>query len=174
MSTEMGLCPGCRTEQLVKKDGTLGKHLAGDAVCEGWNLQPLQPEDPAEPGTRASVEGGIGGDDWDDDADADPGDDDQADTGTGDAVDPGSTDPGPPALQATDEDDGTYRWQMTVKSPAIYLADPEWHQENALMAAAVAEQAGHTVTGEAKWAGDSGGGAEEGTVLLTYLVPVGS
>jgi hypothetical protein len=180
MSSEQGLCPACRTEQLVKKDGTLGKHLNGNAVCEGWNLQPVPPEYPAEDAPQEPAEDIAADDDWDDDAADEPATESVDDT-SDPAVDPDfdddtpdPADAGAHAVQAPSGGDGVYRWQMTVKQPAIYLDDADWHQQNALAAALAAERAGHTLTGEARWTGDAASGHEAGTVLLTYLVPVGS
>lgn len=152
---EQKACPECGAIQKVNRDGSLRKHPGSDGeTC-------LQRES-ADPLAEKPVV-----DEWPEDGAA------QDPNADGDGTDPKPVQPAtPPVLALPVEDAGTWRWTMTVKHPALYLSDAQWHQENALMAAKVAADTGHTVTGEAHWDGGIGGGEDEGTVQLTYLVPV--
>ncbi|MGI8333468.1 hypothetical protein ACRYCC_26245 [Actinomadura scrupuli] len=153
-------CPECGTPQKVNRDGTLRKHPGTDG-------ETCQQRESVDPSGETPV-----ADEWDDD--------EVRETNTGPAADgdsqPDEDAPAEPSARPTlapaGHDPGIWRWTMTVQHPALYLTDAEWHEQNALMAAIKAEEAGHTVTGEARWDGGIGGGEDEGTVQLTYLVPV--
>lgn len=86
----------------------------------------------------------------------------QEPAGTGDAA----AGPAPAGSETS-----VYRWTLTVCRPLLYLDDAAWHQANGLAAAEAARQTGYTVTGEARWSGDTTAAAG-GQVQLTYLVPV--
>lgn len=186
-TTERATCASCESEQLLKTDGTFRKHSGPDSsgTCGGSGRSPeevaaeladsdgtAQSEDPAAEGDataeNAAGDDSPGEDDW-----LDLGDDDEPVAPSGETLqidDAGGEGP----VRDFGHGAAAYEWLLTIKHPAIYLSDPAWHHENGLMAVRAAQEAGHTVTGEAQWAGDTGGGPEEGTVLLTYLVPVTS
>lgn len=174
---EQKACPECGALQKVNRDGSLRKHPGADGeTCQ-------QRESVDAPAEQPVVDEWPEGDAPDPAADDDaPGTDAQSDDAepAGDGGDGRSDEddskpaepPAGPAVAPAEPDPGTYRWTMTVRHPALYLGDAEWHQANADLAAIRAQEAGHTVTGEARWDGGIGGGEDEGTVQLTYLVPV--
>lgn len=148
-----GTCPTCQTDQQLKKDGTVYKH--GECLGAGQMpvLDPLSEE----------ADDGL---DWRDDVPELS------------APEPNRVKPLPPVPAVQDgpvRDLGgakAYAWQMTVKGPAIYLGDVDWHHENGKLAVIETAAADYTVTGEPQWDGVVAGGSSPGTVLLTYLVPV--
>ncbi len=180
---QRGPCPVCDTDQPLKKDGTVYKH----GECAGAGQAPA-----VDPLSEEADEGL----DWRDDIGevteattippvATTGSTDTKLMLVGETVpelirmkQPGQIKrlpPLPPAQDGPIRDFGgakAYAWQMTVKSPAIYLSDAGWHEANGKLAARRVAEDGHTVTGEPQWDGVVGGGSVPGTVLLTYLVPI--
>lgn len=143
---EQAPCPECGQQVGVTKAGLLYKHTSSDSPCPGSG-KAVQQDD---------------GTDWLDDEPQ--------------PVLVGKPDPEPKVATddapSSDRPD-TYIWTARVSLPALWLSDPDWHQQNELMAVQQAEGAGCTVTGEAHWDGRPDY-SEPGAVRLTYLVPIKS
>lgn len=143
---ERGACPECSdTDVPLTKAGLLYKHPGSDGkTCPGSGQEPA----PQERDELAAVTE-PDEDDWltDDEPPVPPAPASSPSTGAGDFV-----------------------WQITVRQPALYLDDADWHQQNGLAAAKAARAAGHTPTAEARCTGTAA--SEDGAgLVLTYTIP---
>jgi hypothetical protein len=170
--TEFGLCGPCGHRWQVKNDGTLYKHSIQGVTCEGSGQRPASgAEEPGSAAAPAEEETDVAedGEGWL----AESGDDD-APAGT---HPPATEQPLVPAratpLKDLGYDKAAFAWLLSVKQPALYLDDPAWHAANARMAGEKAQAEGHDVLAEAQCTSVTAG-EEEGTVWLTYTVPVKS
>jgi hypothetical protein len=144
---QRGLCPECGDTDvpLAPKTGLLYKHPGPDGkTCPGSGQKPAAPQEPDEPDVDEPD------DDW-------LTDDEPA--------------PEPPApVTSPSAGAGEFVWLLTVRQPALYLDDADWHQQNGLAAAKAAQAAGHTPAGEARCAGVAA--SEDGAgLVLTYTIP---
>ncbi|WP_030506373.1 hypothetical protein [Microbispora rosea] len=151
---ERGACPDCGdTDVPLTKAGLLYKHPGPDGkTCPGSGQVPAPQRDEPDAVTEDEPDAVTepDEDDWltDDDEPAEP--------------------PAPASSPSTGA--GDFVWQITVRQPALYLDDADWHQQNGLAAAKAARAAGHTPTAEARCTGTAA--SEDGAgLVLTYTIP---
>ncbi len=141
-----GACPECGDGDVpLTKAGLLYKHDGPDgSPCPGGGSEPGTPEVVDEPD-----------DDWLTEDD--------------EFTDDEPTEPPPPAASPS-TGAGEFTWELTVRQPALYLDDADWHQQNGLAATRAAIAAGHTPAGEARCTGVTT--SEDGAgLVLTYIIP---
>lgn len=145
---QRGACPECGTPDVLvaPKTGLLYKHPGPDGkTCPGSGQQPT-PQEQDEPAAVTEPDE----DDW--------------------LNDDEPTEPPAPASSPS-AGAGEFVWRLTVRQPALYLEDADWHQQNGLAAAHAARAAGRTPTGEARCTGTAA--SEDGAgLVLTYTLPI--
>lgn len=164
---EQATCPECEQQVGVTKASLLYKHATDEGPCPGSG-KAVQQGDQADDG-----------EDWLGEEPAETGDGEQEpgtgflagladqDHALGDAL-------GAVATKAlAEERPDTYTWHLRVSLPALWLDDPDWHQQNELMAVKWATDAGCAVTGEARWDRLPDYRAD-GSLVIAYLVPIKS
>lgn len=145
---QRGACPKCSDTDvpLAPKTGLLYKHPGPDGkTCPGSGQEPAPQEQDELAAVTEPDE-----DDWltDDDEPAEP----------------------PAPVTSPSAGAGEFTWHLTVRQPALYLDDADWHQQNGLAAAKAAQAAGHTPTAEARCTGIAE--SEDGAgLVLTYTIP---